>query len=84
MSTRGSEFDGNARNRVMLGFWGEPPNEAILGLRDPQNRTRDQDTERTEDQLIWSILEPFGEDFLQKKPDEPGRNLGMDFGFFFK
>ena len=60
-------------------------------------------TERTENQLIRSILEPFGEDFVpnQTKSDpfnlgtgprqmesgprqmEPGRNLGMDFGFFF-
>ena len=39
----GSEFDG-VSNRAIWGFLGEPPNEAILGLRDPQNRARDQDS----------------------------------------
>ena len=39
---QGSEFDGYAKFRAIFGNLGKPPNEAMLDLRDLQNRTRDQ------------------------------------------
>ena len=42
--TPGSTFDGYANSGRFLDFLGKPPNEAILGLRDPQNRTREYDS----------------------------------------
>ena len=95
--TPGSRFDGCAKSWRFLEFLAKPPNEAILDLGDPQNRTGDHDSvpKGLINQLIWSILEPFGQDFLpnRAKSDptnlgsgprqmEPGRNLGMDFGTF--
>ena len=69
-------------------FLGEPPNEAILGLRDPQNRTRDQDSVPKGPKI--SSYGPFLSHLVrissQIKPN-PTRptwgNLAMDFCFFF-
>ena len=88
ISTPGSEFDGYARNRAILGFLGEPPNEAILGLRDPQNRTRDQDSVPKGPKI--SSYGPFLSHLvrissqIKLNPSRPTwGNLAMDFCFFF-
>ena len=67
-------------------IWGEPPNEAILDLRDPQNRTRDHDSV-PKGQKISSYC-PFSSHLVriscQIEPFGPNPNLGMDFCFFFQ
>ena len=88
ISTPGSEFDGYARNRTIWGNLGrtakrshfEPPRPSES---DSQPRFC---TERTENQLIWSILEPFGEDFVPNQARSDPTNLGepgYGFCFFF-
>ena len=72
-------------------FWeilGEPPNEAILGLRDPQNRTRDQDSVPKGPKI--SSYGPFLSHLvrissqIKLNPSRPTwGNLAMDFCFFF-
>ena len=89
ISTLGPEFDDYARNRAILGFLGEPPNEAILDLRDPQNRTRDQDSVPKGPKI--SSYGPFLSHLVRissKIKLNPSRptwgNLAMYFCFFFQ
>ena len=84
ISTPGSEFDGYARNRAILGNFGRTAKRSHFGPpRPPKSDSRPGFcTERTEHQLIWSILEPFGEDFLPNQAKSEPTNLGEPgYGF---
>ena len=86
ISTPGSEFDGYARNRTILGKFGRTAKRSHFGPpRPPESDSRPGFcTERTEHQLIWSILQPFGEDFLPNQAKSEPTNLGEPgYGFFF-
>ena len=75
--TQGSEFDGYADSCRILDFLAKPPNQAILDLQDPQNRTRDHDSIPQGPKISsWFILEPFGEDFLPNRAKSNPTNLG--------
>ena len=86
--TPGSKFDGYANSWRFLDFLAKPPNEAILDLRDPQNRTRDHDTFPKGPEI--SSYGPFSSHLVkispkssQIRPNQPGKNLALDLGFFF-
>ena len=86
---QGSEFDGYAKFRAIFGNFGKTAKRSHFGPpRPPESDSRPHFyTERTKNQLMFSIPEPFGEDFLTKSSQiqakQPGRNLTLDFGFFF-
>ena len=86
---RGSKSDGYANFLAILGHFGKTAKRSHFGPpRPPKSDSRPRFcTERTENQLIWSILEPFGEDFLpnqaKSEPSNPGGNLAFDFVLFF-
>ena len=73
---------------AILAFLGEPPNEAILDLRDPQNRTRNHDSVPKGPNI--SSYGPFSSHLvrissqIKLNPSRPTwGNLAMDFCFFF-
>ena len=81
---QGSKSDGYANSWRFLVIWAKPPNEAILDLRDPQNRTRDHDSVPKGQQII--SYGPFPSHLVrissQTKPNPTPTtwgNLGMDF-----
>ena len=93
---QGSEFDGYAKFWVIFGNFGRTVKPCHFGPpRSPESDSRPRFyTERTENQPLRSILEPFREDFLPNRAksepsnlegtwEGPERNLGMDFCFFF-
>ena len=91
ISTPGSEFDGYATNWAILEILAKPPNEAILDLRDPQNRTRDHDSIPKGPKI--SSYGPFSShfvrilDFLPNRAKSEPSNLGGTWlwilAFFF-
>ena len=81
---QGSEFDGYAKFRTIFGIFGKTAKRSHFGPpRPPKSDSRPGFyTERTENQLIWSILEPFREDFLPNRAKSEPSNLGEPgFGF---
>ena len=82
---RGSKSDGYANSWRFWVILAKPPNEAILDLRDPQHRTRDQDSVPKGPRI--SSYGPFSSHLVkissQIKPNPAHStwgNLGMDFG----
>ena len=86
---QGSEFDGYAKFRTIFGNFGKTAKRSHFGPpRPPESDSRPGFcTERNENQLIWSILEPFREDFLPNRAKSEPSNLGGTwlwiFAFFF-
>ena len=89
----GSKFDGYAKFQAKLEILEEPPNEAILDLRDPQNRTRDHDSVPKGPKI--SSYGPFSSHLvrissqIEPNPSQAtwgilGGNRAMDFCFFFQ
>ena len=74
----GSEFDGYAKFRAIFGKSGKTAKRSHFGPpRPPESDSRPHFyTERTKNQLIWSILEPFREDFLPNRAKSEPNNLG--------
>ena len=74
----GSRFDGYAKFRSILGNFGKTAKRSHFGPpRPPESDSRPRFcTERTKNQLIWSILEPFRKDFLPNRAKSEPSNLG--------
>ena len=75
---QGSEFDGYAKFRAIFGKLGKTAKRSHFGPPRPAKSDSRPHfyTERTENQLIWSILEPFREDFLPDRAKSEPSNLG--------
>ena len=87
--TRRSGFDGYANSGRFWGILAKPPNEAILDLRDPQNRTRDHDSIPKGQKI--SSYGPFSSHFMkissQIQPNPSQATWvepGFGVGFFFQ
>ena len=75
---RGSEFDGYAKFRAIFGNFGKTAKRSHFGSpRPPESDSRPRFyTESIENQLVWSILEQFREDFLPNRAKSEPSNLG--------
>ena len=81
----GSRFDGYATNWAIFGNFGKTAKRSHFGPpRPPESDSQPCFyTERTKNQLIWSILEPFREDFLPNRAKSEPSNLGGTWLWIF-